>query len=226
MMAKHNAIEKKAVLETDRYIYHNPVTRWLTNRGHKTCAQLRCFDSPGSLVVDLGCGKGTHFSYVTLADALGIDVLSEMLAKARENILNRSLLGQGDIFSLPLKDNQVDSIISFGVLEHLSPLRKALLEIYRVLRNGGEFIFGIPCEGFLYRLGREFTTKRHVERATGVDYNRLLAREHVNQCRDILKQLEEFFVIQRPVGIPFLIPNINLNAFLVARCVKKVGQVY
>lgn len=215
--------EKEALLETDRYIYSNPITRWMTNSGHQACARLRQFDSPGIFVVDLGCGTGTHFRYITSADIVGVDAMSEMLAKARENIHGKGSLVQGDIFSLPFKDNSVTSIASFGTLEHLFPLSEALKEIYRVLKMGGEFIFGIPCEGFLYRLGRRFTTKRHVEKTTGVNYDELLKKEHVNQCKSILKQLNGIFTIQKLVGVPFYIPSVNLNFVLVGRCIKNRG---
>ena len=29
MMAKYSDLKKDALIETDRYIYHNPVIRWL-----------------------------------------------------------------------------------------------------------------------------------------------------------------------------------------------------
>ena len=220
-MDKRSNLENKAYIETDRYIYANPLTRWLTNRGHKTCARLMKFDSPGGVVMDIGCGRGTHFCYITSAQIVGVDAMSEMLAKAKGNIHDKGSLVQGDILHLPFKDNSVVSIVSFGVLEHLPQLEKALAEIKRILSDKGEFVFGIPCEGFLYRLGRTFTTKRYVEKATGINYDEALSKEHVNRCQDILKALSKVFILQRLVGVPFLIPSIELNAFIVGRCIKK-----
>lgn len=220
-MNKRTDIENKAFMETGRYIYRNPIIRWLTNSGHSTCARLRKFDFARSLVVDLGCGGGAHFPYIRSAEIVGLDIQSEMLAIAYKETSDRSSLAQGDIFHLPFKDSSIASIVSFGVLEHLSPLAKALREVHRVLRTGGEFIFGIPCEGVLYRLGRELTTKRHVEKTTGVNYDELLAKEHVNRCRDILKELRKVFTVQNLAGVPFYIPSINLNFVLCGRCIKK-----
>lgn len=219
-MDKYTDIGKRAFIETDRYIYANPITRWLTNSGQSACARLRKFDTQGSLVVDLGCGTGTHFRYISSSDFVGLDSMSEMLAEARQNVAKRGFLVQGDIFNLPFRDGSIASIISFGVLEHLAPLVKALREIHRVMREDGEFIFGIPCEGFLYRIFREFTTKRHVEKATGVDYDELLAKEHVNRCTDILTALEKLFIIDKLRGVPFVVPSINMNFVLIGRCHK------
>ncbi len=214
-------IEKQAFLETDHYIYQNPLLRWLTNTGHKTCADMRLFDSTDSSVMELGCGTGSHFSYVQQAPIIGIDTMMEMLLQAKNRLQSKDNVILADISNLPFKDKSVISMVSFGVLEHISLLEKTILEIYRVLQDNGEFIFGIPCEGFLYRLAREFTTKRHVEKVTGIDYNKAIAKEHVNKCRDILKELRRYFRIEYLKGVPFVIPSIEVNFVLCGRCIKR-----
>jgi len=103
-------------------------------------------------------------------------------------------------------------------------LEKVLDEIKKILADDGEFIWGIPTEGLLYRIGRELTTKRHVQKVTGVDYEVLLAQEHVNRCKDIVRVLKRFFHIDVVRGIPFGIPSVNLNFMLVRRCVKKAEK--
>ena len=76
----------------------------------------------------------------------------------------------------------------------------------------------------LYRIGRELTTKRHVQKVTGVDYEALLAQEHVNRCRDIIQALKSYFHIDTVRGVPFSIPSVALNFMLVGRCVKKAAK--
>lgn len=219
-MTKYSQKELNGFLETDKYIYHNPFSRWITNLGHKTCQKLREFDLSDSTVVDLGCGKGEHFPFVKKANIIGVDILPEMLHNAEKKYPGRAELRQESIFNLSFEDCSQKSIISFGVLEHLAPLDDALKEIHRVLAEDGEFIFGIPTEGFLYRMGR-LSVKRHVEKATGVDYDILLSKEHVNRCSDILAALKSYFCIEKLVGVPFRFPSVNLNIFLVGRCIKE-----
>ncbi|MBA7490802.1 hypothetical protein ES702_01345 [subsurface metagenome] len=92
--------DKEAFLETSKYIYSNPITRWITLKGHQACARLRQYDIPGVTVVDLGCGEGDHFPFVKKADILGIDILPEMLERAKRKYLGRAKLMQADIFSI------------------------------------------------------------------------------------------------------------------------------
>ena len=217
---------KTALLETSNYIYTNPITRWITLKGHQACARLRRYDMPGVTVVDLGCGEGDHFPFVKQADILGVDILPEMLERAERKYSGRAQLMQADIFSISefLPPGLAKSIVSVGTLEHLAPLEKALGEIEKILADDGEFIWGIPTEGLLYRIGRELTTKRHVQKETGVDYDALLAQEHVNRCRDIVRALKRYFHIDTMRGVPFGIPSVDLNFMLVGRCVKKTAK--
>ncbi len=215
--------EQAAFLETSSYIYCNPITRWITLKAHEACAKMRIYDMPGETIVDLGCGEGDHFPFIKHAEILGIDILPEMLERAEKKYPKRAQLMQADVLSISkfIPESSVKSIVSIGSLEHLSPLDKALKEISIILADEGEFIWGIPTEGLLYRVGRELTTKRHVSRLTGVDYDALLAKEHVNKCRDIVKKLGRYFRIDRVRGVPFGIPLVDLNFMLVGRCIKK-----
>ena len=53
----------------------------------------------------------------------------------------------GDIHEIPLPDNSVDAVICKSVLEHVEEPRKAVLEVYRILKPGGKAFFYVP---FLY----------------------------------------------------------------------------
>jgi SAM-dependent methyltransferase len=158
---------------------------------------------------------------VNNATIVALDILEEMLALLRGKHPGKALVIRGDATSLPFISNSIPSIISFGNLEHIARLEDALKEIIRVMTDDGEFIWGIPTEGLLYMIGRKLTTQRHVEKATGVDYNELIAKEHVNGSRDILEKLKMYFKIEEVRGVPFVIPLIDLNFVLVGKCRKK-----
>ena len=50
----------------------------------------------------------------------------------------------GDIHALPLKDASVDAVICSSVLEHVQDPRKAMSELFRILKPGGELFFYVP----------------------------------------------------------------------------------
>lgn len=86
--------------------------------------------------LDIGCG-------VTNTDELpvnwtGVDLIGDKGIKA-------------DAHELPFDDKQFDVIFSSHTIEHtLSPLI-CFLEIYRTLKDDGDFILGVPeCPGFMY----------------------------------------------------------------------------
>lgn len=221
-MAEKNPQELQSFLETGDYIYRNHLTSWFTYLGHYFCAYLRRYDTSNETIVDLGCGDGSHFPFIKRAKIIGIDLLPEMLSKAENKFPGRAELRQEDILSLStFPDHSVNSIISFGTLEHINPLNQALKQISRILSSRGEFIFGIPTEGIIYRIGRYFTTKRYIEKKYGIDYIKLLKIEHVNESNFILNELQKYFIIDKLIGVPFMFPNIHINIFTVGRCFNK-----
>src|SRR5690606_22888913 len=51
---------------------------------------------------------------------------------------------KAEIFNLPYKDNEFDVILCNHVLEHVKDDKKAMAELYRVMKPGGWGIFQIP----------------------------------------------------------------------------------
>ena len=101
---------------------------------------------PGETVLDLGSGAGFDCflaarSVGPTGRVLGVDMTSEMLAKARANA-TKAAVGNvefrlGEIESLPVSDNTVDAIISNCVI-NLSPDKpRVFREALRVLKPGG-----------------------------------------------------------------------------------------
>ena len=105
---------------------------------------------PGEVLLDLGSGAGFD-AFVAgpklgaTGRVIGVDMTSEMLAKARKNIaaycertgLNNVEFRLGEIEHLPVADASVDAVISNCVI-NLSPDKgQVWREIARVLRPGG-----------------------------------------------------------------------------------------
>jgi ubiquinone/menaquinone biosynthesis C-methylase UbiE len=57
-------------------------------------------------------------------------------------------LRNGNVLDMPYQDNQFDTVLLISILEHLKPeeLEGAFLEIKRVLKPGGQVIYGVPIE--------------------------------------------------------------------------------
>jgi SAM-dependent methyltransferase len=102
--------------------------------------------TPGSVVLDLGCGAGTDLliaAQMTGPDGrvIGVDMTPAMLDRAGDSAQEMGLdnvhLHESLIESLPLEDASVDVVISNGVID-LVPDKEAVFdEIDRVLRPGG-----------------------------------------------------------------------------------------
>ncbi|MEO3787096.1 class I SAM-dependent methyltransferase [Actinocorallia sp. B10E7] len=96
--------------------------------------------SPGSAVLDLGCGTGLPTA-AQLAGAghlvTGLDLSAEMVRLARSNVPEASFR-QGDLRDA---EGEYDAVVAFFVLLML-PLREfpdALARVHRALRPGGLF---------------------------------------------------------------------------------------
>lgn len=198
----------KGMVELNKYVYRQPLIRLVRFMGNSVALRLKKYKG-----VDLGCGP------CKLLSEEGLDSSPEMVQSARDRNPGCSII-LGDIFNLPYEDSSLQSVSLNGVLEHLSPLSSALAEIRRVLKPGGEVIFQIPTEGFLYKIGREFTTARLARKVIEEPYPDFLRAEHVNTCKGVLGELDQFFGIRRLIGIPFGIPMIGPNLLLVGRYVR------
>ena len=103
----------------------------------------------GDVILDIGCGTGVDTILAAMmagptGKAVGIDIVPEMLQRARSNVALTGLKNasfestSGGI--LPFSDNEFDVVISNGVI-NLIPDKAALLkEVSRVLKPGGRLM--------------------------------------------------------------------------------------
>ncbi|MGD9791964.1 MAG: methyltransferase domain-containing protein [Acidimicrobiia bacterium] len=117
--------------------------RWRTVAN--SAAYLEPWLTPGTTVLDVGCGPGTlsadmaslvhpgRFVAVDRAE----DVLGEARAAAAASSLSNLEIAVGDVYALDFADATFDVVHAHQVLQHLSDPVAALREMRRVCRPGG-----------------------------------------------------------------------------------------
>jgi len=102
----------------------------------------------GEAVLDIGCGAGVDSIIAAKlagpsGSVTGIDLVPEMLARARENArlagVDNVSFQESSAEQLPFPDNSFDVVISNGVFNLVVDKYKALSEVFRVLKPGGRF---------------------------------------------------------------------------------------
>jgi SAM-dependent methyltransferase len=94
----------------------------------------------GALWLDVGCGAGTYTRFLTNggAVAIGMDYSLPTLLKARSRSPGLDAWCLGDVNRLPVRSESLDGVLCFGVLQALERSDRALDELVRVVRPGGE----------------------------------------------------------------------------------------
>jgi ubiquinone/menaquinone biosynthesis C-methylase UbiE len=110
--------------------------------------QIQSLDVQNKTVLEIGCGLGTD--HLMLArnggemHAFDLGQRNLELTSHRLKIYGYSTNPvQGDGEYLPFADESLDFVYSFGVLHHLPDTKRAVSEIYRVLKPGGKCFIGV-----------------------------------------------------------------------------------
>jgi ubiquinone/menaquinone biosynthesis C-methylase UbiE len=106
----------------------------------------------GEKILEIGFGTGIAF--INLAEKYkeiyGIDLTTDInkVSYIFKQIGLITHLKNGDILDLPYPDNNFDTVLLISILEHLHPADqpRAFSEISRVLKPGGQVVYGIPVE--------------------------------------------------------------------------------
>ena len=119
----------------------------------------------GGWILDIATGTGDVAIEIVQQNGyrekvFGLDFSEPMIKRAREKILRKGLLqsvalSRGDAIELPFRDNTFSaSIIAFG-LRNIPNKERALLEMIRVIKNGGKVMvleFTFPRDALIGRL--------------------------------------------------------------------------
>ena len=107
---------------------------------------------------------------------------------------------KADICDLPFKDNSFDVVFCNHVLEHIADDKKAMQELFRVMKRGGFGVFQIPQD-----LSREttfednsITDKKERAKIFGqYDHVRIYGKDYFNKLRSIGFKVDEIDYTQK-----------------------------
>jgi ubiquinone/menaquinone biosynthesis C-methylase UbiE len=97
-------------------------------------------------VLEIGIGNGRVAFKIApyVKEVYGIDVDEKILKVARRRLkktgLRNVIIVRGDIQCCPFKNDFFDAVLSPWVLHHVDNRKAALLEVNRMLKNGGTFL--------------------------------------------------------------------------------------
>ena len=115
---------------------------------HLLCTVIAKETDTAGVLLDTGCGEGYYTARVAQCferlTVCGIDISKDALAMAASRD-KRTELAVASVFSLPVADNSVDTVISV-----FAPCADA--EFSRVLKKGGKLVRVIPTEQHLFGL--------------------------------------------------------------------------
>jgi len=152
------ADEKLILLQKEEYtgvdvddpirFYFWPLVGSLYRRRVERCLN-QCIG--GESVLDVGFGSG--ITLLNLARSYrriyGLDLhasIDKVTALCKRHGVAVSLRN-GSVVSMPYEDGFFDTVLLISILEHLRPdeLDAAFNQIRRVLRRGGQVVYGVPC---------------------------------------------------------------------------------
>ena len=119
--------------------------------------------SSGERILEVGFGTGLTFPNLhdNYKEIHGIDLTADINAvkSVFEPMGIPLFLQKGDVLHMPYyEDNSFDTVLMVSILEHLKPLEleKAFKEVKRILKPGGQMVYGTPVEKpfmvFMFRM--------------------------------------------------------------------------
>lgn len=213
----------------DESNYSSPLQSHLMRASHKLVEKRFDARDHFTKVIEIGAGTGEHLTFVrhrfdeyilTDCDSQTIEVAERKLAASCSRHVTFSVQ-TGSELSYP--DNTFDRLVATHVLEHIYQPHLALKEWRRVLKNGGVISILIPTDpGVAWRLGRQFGPRRNAIKR-GINYDYVMAREHVNSANNLIALLRHYFPTSTENWWPLRTPSIDLNLFFAFNAIIEKG---
>jgi ubiquinone/menaquinone biosynthesis C-methylase UbiE len=187
--------------------YHWPIIGALYRRRVERCL-VECLG--GKRVLEVGFGSGVSFLNLhdRYEEIYGID-LTAQADEVCEVFSKRGIetfLRNGTVLDMPYSDNYFDTVLLISILEHLKVEEQATAfkEIFRVLKPGGQVVYGVPVERpamhfFFLLLGYNirryhFSTEKDVRTAA----ERLFRKVNISEIKSLFGPVYQVGSFKKP----------------------------
>lgn len=188
------------------------------------------------LEVGSGEGYGTNILSTKAKSIVGLDVDPEAVEHANKKYKSKKCefihyTGK----KIPSPDNTFDKVVSFQVIEHVANDKEYLNEIYRVLKNNGDFIVSTPNRNHRLKPNQKPWNRFHLKEYSPEGLTELLSTKFnnvrvwgifgVGEAQDIeinrIKKVRRIISLD-PLGIRHILPEtIKLKAAKLARVLSR-----
>jgi ubiquinone/menaquinone biosynthesis C-methylase UbiE len=139
--------------------YYWPIIGQLYRKRVEICL-VEC--GGGERVLEVGFGVGLTFQNLAgmYKEIYGLDLFADIVSVGQffDEKGIQTHLKNGNVLDMPYDDETFDTVLLISILEHLKPEEQplAMKEIRRVLKPGGQLVYGVPIERqlmvFLFRV--------------------------------------------------------------------------
>jgi ubiquinone/menaquinone biosynthesis C-methylase UbiE len=169
------------------HLYYWPYLGRLYRRRVEMCLE-ECVGGQRVLEVGFGCGISFLNLHELYDEIHGIDLeahIEDTHTRFQQQGI-QTWLRRGNVLDLPYDSGSFDTVLLVSILEHLKAdeLSQAAREIFRVLRPGGQVVYGVPVERPLMVLAFRL-----------LGYN--IREHHFSTEHDVRRTFEAVFSLRR-----------------------------